>query len=212
MLPFTLALSVVLEEWSCVVSRSVITDIPYFEAALRWRSMQGTGAGEKDEFHMIECYDLRGGESFVLPEIFGFYECRCLASRRRWTPTPLSVTTDYRLLVKVVRAAQYLLTDDLMEYVAGVLEVPTLALWEMSVKRMTDKLRSVMKVALFQKRTALNCFICGGSFRSDPPAVDVIAKLPCCDGDVHPACLVSARVHTFQRSCLVGLINLVPRL
>ncbi len=124
----------------------------------------------------------------MLPEIFGFYEYRCLVSRP-WTPTTLSVTTDYRRLVKVVRAAQYLLADDLLEYVAGVLEVPTLAPWEMSVKRMTDRLRSVIKVALFQKRTALNCFICGGSFCSDPPAVDVIARFPCCDGDVYPACL-----------------------
>ncbi len=51
----------------------------------------------------------------MLPEIFGFYEYRCLASRP-WTPTTLSVTTDYRRLVKVLRAVQYLLADDLLEY------------------------------------------------------------------------------------------------
>ena len=183
-----------------MISRVDITENEYFRATIDWRYFQFTDPDEKDVIHLQPCYDLQGSKKFVSSEILGFYQSTRMASRP-WTWKPFRVDTDYKRLLTIIRAAQYLAADDLLEYIAGVLQLPPRKMWKTSVDRMTRTLRSVVKTAVFHKQVDLDCCICGGSFRCNPPAVEPSIRLPCCGWDVHPGCLESALVGSLFYRC-----------
>lgn len=61
--------------------------------------------------------------------------------------------------------------------------------------------RSRFRVGVHKQRCAMQCFICQESFYVHPPHRDQVTQMPCCLGDVHPACLSSATTGVLLYRC-----------
>ena len=179
-----------------VTTKAVVKHIAFFEAYLNHR-----GEEEEDTFVLHESYDLREGEedNSIIHAIFKFYEARH-PNIRPWPQATFLLPTDWRVLFKLLRACQYLMAQELLQEISKAVEIPVEELWKESVHDIRNKIRSKYRVALHKQKVALRCFICRTNFQSQPPKRDVIMRLPCCLGDVHPDCFdnVTAAGGTFR--------------
>ena len=98
--------------------------------------------------------------------------------------------TDWRVLFKLLRAWQYLMSKDLAQEISEAVEIPVNELWEGSMHNVRNRIWSKCKVVLRKQKVALWCFMCSTTFQSHSPKHDIIMRLPCCLGGAHLDCFL----------------------
>ncbi len=132
-------------------------------------------------------------ENFVLSKIFRFYEIK-YPGNRPWSshlPAEYFFPPNYKEIFSMLRGAMYLGAGELVTEFSKALEINEVKLHG-SVDSVRGLVRDRVRVSLHKQQCAMWCFICSRTFHQHPPARDVITKMPCCLGDVHPTCLSQA--------------------
>ena len=104
-----------------------------------------------------------------------------------WPAREYRIPNNFKIILTIARACQYLLAEELLEHLADKLQVEPQMLWENphSVKNLVQ---GRYRVANFKRQAQLPCFLCKGPFFSDGPCRAEVKQLPCCMGDVHHEC------------------------
>ncbi len=175
---------------------------------------------EFDVLYLQETYDLMADEKFVLSKIFRFYETK-YPGNRPWSsylPAEYFFPPNYKEIFSMLRGAMYLGAGELVTEISKALEIDEVKLHG-SVDSVRGLVRDRVRVSLHKQQCAMLCFICSRTFHQHPPARDVITKMPCCLGDVHPtACrrpqqpLVTVAPTVKCPSQAQGLIQTSPKL